>query len=130
MLLEETHRALWVTSAPIAEYVQHAWAGAWMCSTYRNEGAPRGVELIEQAVAATVAEYGTPPALGMVSFIDTGFVPPKDVRGQKVWGWAWRKAGFREAGYTKGGLLALQLLPVDMPPASPALEWQGRLELI
>lgn len=29
--------ALWITSWPKAEFVQHAWPGAWMCSAFRNE---------------------------------------------------------------------------------------------
>ena len=28
----ETGRAFWITSYPYAEYVRHAWAGAWVCS--------------------------------------------------------------------------------------------------
>ena len=127
VLLEETHRALWVTSAPLAEFVQHAWAGAWMCSCYRNEGAPGGIELIQQAVAATRAEYGTPPSLGMVTFIDTKVVVPKKVRGQSIWGWTWMQAGFQPVGMTKGGLFAFQLPVTDMPEPAPALENQGRL---
>jgi hypothetical protein len=130
VLLEESRRALWVTSAPMAEYVQHAWAGAWVCSCYRNEGAPKGIELIVQAVQATRAEYPLIPPHGMVSFIDTTMVKPVKVRGESVWGWAWHRAGFREVGKTKGGLLALQMLPADMPDALPAMEWQGRLALV
>ena len=37
------------------------------------------------------------------------------MHGEKVWGWTYRKAGFVDAGETKGGLLALQLLPEAMP---------------
>ena len=32
-----------------------------------------------------------------------------------MWGYSWKRAGFREVGETKGGLLAMQLLPDDMP---------------
>jgi hypothetical protein len=32
-------KAFWVTSWPFAEYTKHAWAGAWVCSAFRNEGA-------------------------------------------------------------------------------------------
>lgn len=31
-------KALWVTSFPFAQYVRHQWAGAWVCSAFRNEG--------------------------------------------------------------------------------------------
>lgn len=32
-------RAFWITSWPFAEFTKHAWAGAWICSAFRNEGA-------------------------------------------------------------------------------------------
>lgn len=108
-------RAFWITSYPKAEWVKHRWAGAWVCSAFRSEGAGRASELIRQAVAATRAHYGEPPALGMVTFVDRKKVKPTIVRGEKVWGWTYRKAGFIDVGETKGGLLALQLLPDAMP---------------
>ncbi len=120
VLLSDCGRAFWVTSVPKAEFVRHAWAGAWVCSAFRNEGAGRASDLIRQAVAATLARYGEPPALGMVTFVDRRKVRPTKVRGMDVWGWTYRRAGFRECGETKGGLLALQLLPGDMPEPTPA----------
>ena len=120
VLLTPDATALWVTSAPIADYVQHAWAGAWVCSAFRSEGTARASDLIRAAVAATLAHYGAPPALGMVSFINRAHVRPTMVRGVPTWGWTWRKAGFVDAGETKGGLLALQLRPEAMPPPLPA----------
>lgn len=113
----ETGEAVWGTSAPFAEYVKHRWAGAWMCSIFRNEGAGVASEMITEAVAATLAFYGPPPPLGMMTFIKRDAVRPTRVRGEDVWGWTYRRAGFREVGDTKGGLLALQLLPEDMPEA-------------
>jgi hypothetical protein len=76
--------------------------------------------LIRQAVAATLAHYGEPPALGMVTFVDRDKVKPTIVRGQKVWGWTYIMAGFVPCGETKGGLLALQMLPDTMPSAMAA----------
>lgn len=132
-------RAFWITSAPFAEWVRHAWPGAWINSAFRQEGAGKASELIRQAVAATLAHYGDPPALGMVTFINRRcrkckkqfsacacaepdwIVRPTMVRGKPVWGWSYRKAGFVDAGETKGGLLALQLLPNAMPAPMPAL---------
>ena len=115
VFLTDCGRAFWITSVPLAEWVKHAWAGAWICSAFRQEGAGVASELIRQAVAATRAHYGEPPALGMVTFVDRSKVRPTIVRGEKVWGWTYRKAGFVDAGQTKGGLLALQLLPPAMP---------------
>jgi len=119
--------AVWGTSTPFAQYVKHAWAGAWMCSIFRNEGAGLASELILSAVAASRAVAGEPPAFGMVTFIDRRKVRPVIVRGDAIFGWTYRKAGFREVGETKGGLLALQLLPDDMPPPQPPIGFQPPL---
>ena len=110
-------QAFWVTSWPYAEYAFHAWAGAWMCSAFRNEGAGVASDMIRQAVAATRAYWGEPPALGMVTFIDRGKVKPIMARGQATYGRTYELAGFRPVGETKQAkLLALQLLPDAMPP--------------
>lgn len=121
----DTGKAFWVTSWPFAEYVKHQWAGAWVCSAFRNEGAGVASELIREAVAATKAFYGDPPALGMITFIDEKKVKPTMIHGQKTWGYTYIKAGFRYVGKTKGGLLAFQLLPEDMPPAKEARSRDG-----
>jgi hypothetical protein len=115
-------RALWVTSWPFAEFVKHEWAGAWVCSLFRNEGAGRASSMIRQAVAATRSEFGDPPPLGMITFVDERHVRPKTQPGH-----TYVIAGFRPVGRTKGGLLALQMLPAKMPPAAPALALQADL---
>lgn len=109
----EDAKALWVTSWPFAEYVKHAWPGAWVCSCFRNEGAGLSSELITEAVAAT-RFYWEPPELGFVTFVD-----PKKTRRKRDPGRCYRRAGWRHVGETKGGLVALQLLPDEMPPAEP-----------
>lgn len=116
----DSGRAFWVTSYPFAEYVRHAWAGAWVCSAFRNEGAGVASEMIREAVAATRAHFGEPPELGMITFIDTKKVKPTKVHGRDLLGLTYIKAGFKPVGKTKGGLLAFQLLPEDMPPAEQA----------
>ena len=108
--------AFWVTSWPYAEYVKHAWPGAWICSAFRNESDVLSSMLIRDAVAATLAFYGDPPSLGMVTFVNT-----KKVRKKRDWGRCYLRAGFQNAGKTKGGLIALQLLPEAMPLPEPAL---------
>ena len=120
VLLTPCARAFWVTSAPLAEFVKHEWAGAWVCSAFRSEGAGRASDLIRSALAASVAFFGEAPALGMVTFIDRSRVRPTMVRGEPQFGWTWIKAGFRHVGETKGGLMALQILPADMPTPLPA----------
>ena len=107
--------AFWVTSWPFAEYVKHAWAGAWVCSAFHNERPDLYLssDLIRQAVAATRWRWPDVPALGMVTFVDPG-----KVRRKRDWGRCYRRAGFlREAEDTKGGLVALRLVPEDMPDA-------------
>lgn len=117
-LVLTTTGALWITSWPFAKYVKHDWPGAWINSAFRNERQDLHLssDLIRAAVAATRSHFGVPPELGMVSFIDL-----TKVRHKRDPGRCYRKAGFRPVGYTKGGLLALQLLPEDMPePDMPA----------
>lgn len=107
--------AVWVTSWPFAEYVKHDWAGAWVNSLFRREGGRLASEMIREAVAITRGEWGDPPDLGMVTFVD-----PKKVRRKRDPGRCYLRAGFRLVGRTKGGLLAFQMLPVDMPePCEP-----------
>ena len=123
----DSGKAFWVTSWPFAEYVKHAWAGAWVCSAFRNEGAGVASEMIREAIAVTRFMYGDPPPLGMVTFINRDKVKPTMVRGEAVWGWTWRKVGFREVGETKGGLPAFVIPPIDMPPAAAPLGYQERI---
>lgn len=116
VLLTGDTRALWVTSWPFAEYVRHAWAGAWVNSLFRNEGAGLSSDLIREAVAATRWYWSDVPPLGMVTFVDAG-----KVRHKRDPGRCYRKAGFRPVGTTVGGLVALQLLPDQMPAPVPPL---------
>lgn len=115
VLLTHDELALWVTSWPL--YVQHAWPGAWVCSMFRNESPTLSSVLIRQAVAITRYAYddadGNPPDLGMISFVNAA-----KVRHKRDPGRCFLKAGFRNVGATKGGLVALQLLPEDIPPPS------------
>ncbi len=101
-------RAVWATSWPFAQYVRHAWAGAWINSLFRNEGAGLSSELIMAAVIATAAQWDAPP-LGMVTFVDASKVKQK-----RNPGYCYLQAGFAHVGETKGGLLAFQLLPAQI----------------
>jgi hypothetical protein len=106
--------ALWVTSWPFAEYVRHAWPGAWVNSLYRKECAGQASTLIREAISATRSIW-TPPELGMITFVDPKHVKPTMVRGKAVYGYCYLKAGFKHVGFTKGGLWAWQMLPHEMP---------------
>lgn len=123
VFISQDAKAFWVTSAPIAQYVKHAWAGAWVCSAFRNEASPLATasQMISLAIAATRHHYDDRiPDLGMVTFVDRTKVKPTIVRGKPTWGWTYMRAGFSPCGATKGGLLAFQMLPDKMPPRLPA----------
>lgn len=113
--------ALWVTSWPFAEWVKHAWAGAWVNSCFRNESEHLSSELIREAVAATCALWEA-PSLGLITFVDAS-----KVRHKRDPGRCYVRAGFERVGFTQGGLVALQLLPDAMPDAQPALGTQESL---
>jgi len=114
-------KALWVTSWPFAEYTKHAWAGAWVCSLFRNEGAGLSSSLIREAVGATLWSFGPPPTLGMITFVKTSAIESRNP------GYCYKRAGFKNVGHTKGGLVALQMLPDAMPPAKPPMGSQVEL---
>lgn len=106
--------ALWITSWPFAEYVKHAWAGAWVNSCFRNESDHLSSELITEAVALTRGKWDPPP-LGIVSFVDASKVKRKRDPGR-----CYRRAGWDHVGFTKAGLWVYQQLPADMPdPINP-----------
>lgn len=106
----EVAAAGWVTHWPIAAYVRHAWAGAWVNQFYRNESAYKSSDLIREAVEMTVAAWGPPPPLGMVTMIDPAVVRPTMVHGTPVVGWTYLQAGFERVGETKGGKAVFQQL--------------------
>jgi len=101
-------RAGWVTSAPKAEFVQHAWAGAWVNSLFvRKPGSPhRASDLIRWGVAHTRWRWPDVPALGIITMIDE-----TEVEGKETPGWCYLMAGWRLAGFTQGGLHVYQQLP-------------------
>ena len=114
-LVLKTPTAVWVTSWPFAQYVKHAWAGAMVCSMFRNEGDVLSSTLIVDACAATRWRWPELPELGIVTFVDRTKTRPK-----RDPGYCFRMAGFSQVGFTKGGLVALQLLPEDFPdPSAP-----------
>lgn len=113
-------QALWVTSWPFAEYTKHDWAGAWVNTLFRNEGAGLSSTLIREAIAATrwfhqhtPSWTGPVPDLGLITFVDAD-----EVRSTNP-GYCYECAGFSKAGETKGGLVAWQLLPNEMPKPQP-----------
>lgn len=119
--------ALWVTSWPFAQYVRHAWAGAWVNSCFRRESGPRAKQMIRDALAATLWYWDTPPIvrcvacdemISMVTFIDTTQVRHKP---EWAWGICYQKAGFELCKTrTKGGLAVLHIGRDRLPhPEAP-----------
>jgi hypothetical protein len=111
-------RALWVTSWPFAEYVKHAWPGAWINSCFRKQGGRQlASEMIRDAVAATRWYWPDIPELGMVTFVDAKKIRAKE---ESEIGRCYLEAGFMHCGFTAGGLHAFRLKPEDMPyPEAP-----------
>jgi hypothetical protein len=109
VLLTKTASAVWVTSWPFARFVKHAWPGAWVNSIFRNESPWLSSDLIRLAIAATRSVW-QPPEVGIVSFVDHQKTRKKETPGR-----CFLEAGFKHVGETKGGLLAFQMLPDDMP---------------
>jgi hypothetical protein len=132
VLVTYDRSAVWTTSWPIAEYVQHAWRGAWVNSLFRNEGQPRHLssDLIGFAVAHTRAEWPDVPELGIVTFVDAGKTRHKHDPGH-----CYRRAGWSHVGFTKAGLWVFQQLPdrpagpggEPMPAAAAVPDPQGSL---
>lgn len=118
VLLTADHMALWVTSWPFVEYVKHEWAGAWVNSMFRNEGASLSSELILDAIAAT-RFYWEPPELGIITFVDSRKIKSSNP------GYCYLQAGFKMVGRTKkDNLVALQMLPKQMPEAQKPYDEQ------
>ena len=129
-----TDGAFWVTSWPFAEYVRHAWAGAWVCSAFRNEGDDLSSDLIRDALAATVWKWPRSPRvtatritrrhdrsdvdpvhIAMVTFVNT-----EKTKAKRDPGRCFRRAGFVDVGLTAGGLVALGLPHDALPkPSAP-----------
>lgn len=124
VLVDELATAAWITSWPLAEYVKHAWAGAWVCSMFRNEGAERSSDLIRDAVAATIAHFGTVPELGFVTFVDASKVKKKRDPGRCYLraGWHYEPCALCEGS---GRIIEATLEGPDVKPC-PDCDGDGR----
>jgi hypothetical protein len=115
VLVAGNGKAVFGLSFPKAEFVKHAWAGAWVVSIFRNEQAgPLASDMIRDAMAIMQTEYDV-PALGCITFVDPRKVPGVMERGERIKGFCFKRAGFRAVGETKKGLIAWQMLPGAMP---------------
>lgn len=112
--------AVWGSSWQVSDagvaMATHAWPLAWVCSIFRNESDHLSSDLVREAVAATRAEWGEPPKQGFVTFVDAG-----KVRHKRDPGRCFLRAGWRYAGETTTGKIALELLVEDFPQADAPL---------
>jgi hypothetical protein len=120
VLVTDRQDAFWITSFPIADYVQHAWPGAMVCTAFRNEGDYLSSDLIAEAVAISRWKWPELHPLGMVSFVNAD-----KVRRKRDPGRCFKRAGWTHVGFTKAGLWAYQILPEDMPEAIEPLPYPG-----
>jgi len=117
VLLTPAADAVWVSSWPYADMAWHEWAGAWVNTIFRNEGAVLSSVLIAEAVQATRWRWGQPPPLAypIVTFINV-----KRVRPKRHPGYCYLMAGWEQIGMTKKGLHVLGLAAAKMPfPQAP-----------
>lgn len=122
VFLADNAKAVIGFSWPQAQYVKHDWRcgsdgkAPWTVSIFRNEMAgPLASQMITEALALLQTEYGKPPELGCITFVNPKMVPGIMEHGERIKGFCFYKAGFRAVGETKKGLLAWQLLPIQMP---------------
>lgn len=121
VLVSADRLALWVSAWP--KFRRDEWAGAWLCTVFRNEGLGLSSDLVRAAVAHTRAEWGQPPPAGMATFIDR-----EKVRRKRDPGRCFLRAGFEVAGETSvHGLLVLRIRPERMPESTPVPSDQGVL---
>ncbi len=129
VLRTECGRAYWVSLFQRPEFTDHAWPGAWQCSAFRNESTHRSSELISEALAATVAEWGQPPREGMITFVDGAATAAR----RSVWhqpGHCFRVVGFCDTEVrTTRGFVVLRLAPADFPLPVPALRRQQAFDM-
>lgn len=113
--------AVWVTSWPLPEYVDHAWGDCWTCTLFRNESPVLSSDLIREAMAATAYAFdGAYPLGGFLTFVDAG-----KVRHKRDPGRCFRRAGFEPVGFTKDrGLVVLRCTALPGPEAAREFQLQ------
>lgn len=129
VLRTECAKAFWVSLWQLPEYTDHGFPGAWQCSAFRNESAHRSSDLILEALAATVEEWGQAPREGMITFVDPVATQARRSRRNPP-GHCFRVAGFEDTEQRSSrGHHVLRLPPAAFPLPAPALQRQGRFPL-
>jgi len=102
-----------VLRTALADAVWVTWSGirddglqAWECTIFRNESPHMSSQMIKAAVTATLAEWGTPPADGLITY-----VAPDKIRSINP-GCCFKRAGWQRIGQSKRRrLMLLQYAP-------------------
>lgn len=130
VLRTECARAYWVSLFQLPEYTDHAWPGAWQCSAFRNDkSAHRSSDLIADALAATVAEWGQAPSEGMITFIDAAATAARRSAHHQP-GHCFRAVGSVDTeSRTTRGYHVLRLAPERFPAPHPAINPQSAFDL-
>lgn len=130
VLRTQCSRAYWVSLFQLPEYTDHAWPGAWVCSAFRNDRSGHvSSELIREALAATVAEWGQAPREGMITFVDAEATAARR-SAHHAPGHCFRVVGFEDTeARTRRGYHVLRLPPAAFPLPVPALSRQAALDL-
>lgn len=92
--------AVWVTW----DGIRDDGLRAWECTIFRNESLATSSGMIREAVAATLAEWGSPPPDGLITYVDAAAIRSMNP------GCCFKRAGWRRIGKSKRrGLILLQL---------------------
>lgn len=124
VLITEAGDAVWTTSWPDPRFARHGLGDAWVCTLFRNESPHLSSAMIVEAIAATRAAWGDPPAGGTLTFVNPG-----KVRRKRDPGRCFLKAGFvRLPGLTQERkLVRLHLAVASHPDPEDAIGQQGDL---
>lgn len=129
VLRTECGLAYWVSLYQLPEFTDHAWAGAWQCSAFRNESKHLSSDLILDALAATVDAWGQPPREGMITFVDAAATARRRSASNPP-GHCFRVVGFEDTeARTSRGFHVLRMAPGRFPLPRAAPRAQGTFDL-
>lgn len=104
VLRDSSARVLFVWMFPDPQYRMDSQRG-YYCSIFRNESQRKASEIVLEAEKFAVSKWGPNRAY---TFIDPSKTKPIMVRGQRIVGFCFVKAGWRECGWTKSRKLILE----------------------
>ena len=104
VLRTEAADAVWVTWSGIRD----DGVEAWECTLFRNESEHLSSELIREAVAITLREWGAPPPDGIITYVNQSKVRSANP------GFCYLKAGWTKAGVSKRRRLLRLQAPAEV----------------